>query len=72
MSVELALVALQSRCSGRFREDVSLDEILAVRALLKAFLQAVCDFAALEFVLGGLEGSVGRDDQQLLRCICVG
>jgi hypothetical protein len=61
VSFELLLVPLESGRGVGVGKDVTLDQIFAVRTLLKTLLQAVCDLAALEFVLCCLEGSVRKD-----------
>ena len=55
--LELLLVALEGGCSGRVGEDVALNELFSVGAVLEALLQVVRGALALELEGFGLEGA---------------
>lgn len=57
---KLPLLLLQCRCSVRGWQNVSLDEIVTVRAGIEAFLEVVGRALAFEFESLGLEGTVTR------------
>jgi hypothetical protein len=56
--LELPLLLLQGRCSVRGRQDVSLNEVVTVRAGIEAFLKVVGRALAFELESFGLEGAV--------------
>jgi hypothetical protein len=57
MQIEFSLVALEGRRGRRIGEDVALDEVIAGRALVQAFLEVVCCALALKLKGLGLEST---------------
>lgn len=60
MVFELPLLLLQGRCSVRSWQNVSLNEIVTVRAGIEALLQVVGRALAFELESFGLKGPVIR------------
>lgn len=58
VQVELSLVSLERRSSGRVGQNVALDEVVAGRALVQALAEVVCGALAFELQGFGLEGTV--------------
>ena len=58
VQVELSLVSLERRSSGRVGQNVALDEVVTGRALVQALAEVVCGALAFELKGFGLEGTV--------------